>query len=114
MPPSRVCVYLLIDSVTLPTFHHIDTRHIRLQHVMITTVIQPAAVQLSALSPPIHVSRSIPEGTTISLAAACRTNVIAARARDAREMYSVSTVTFGAEFGRLPTCFMPKQVARHH
>ena len=53
--------------------------------VMITTVI-PAAVHESALSTSIHVSCSIPESTAISLAAACRTHLIAARARDAREI----------------------------
>ena len=38
--------------------------------------------------------------------AACLTNVIAARARDAREVYSVSIVCFGAEFGRPLMCLM--------
>ena len=53
-----------------------------------------------ALTPSINVSCSIPEGTAISQAAACRTSVIAARARDAREMYPVSIVSFGSDFGR--------------
>ena len=44
----------------------------RMQHVMITTVIHPVAVQQTGLSPSIHVSCSIPEWTAISLAAACR------------------------------------------
>ena len=42
------------------------------------------------------------ESMWISPAAACRTLVITARARDAREMYSVSNVSFGAELGRPP------------
>ena len=41
-----------------------------------------------------------PECTAISLAVARFTNVTAARAREAREMYPVSTVSFGAELGR--------------
>ena len=57
---------------------------------MITTVIHPAAVQWSTLSSSIHVSCSIPEGTAISLSAAWRTSVTASRARDAREMSTVS------------------------
>ena len=47
-----------------------------------------------------------PEGTAISLTAACLPSVIAARARCAREMYSVSIVSFGAELGRPPMCLM--------
>ena len=47
-----------------------------------------------------------PEGTATSFAAACLTSVIAATAGDAREMYSVSIVSFGAELGRPPLCLM--------
>ena len=42
------------------------------------------------------------ESTWISPAAACGATVIAAKARDAREMYSVSNVSFEAELGRPP------------
>ena len=99
-PSSRICVPVLTVSATRPTSHHTDTRPVRMQQEIITTVIHPAAVQQYAMSPSFHVSCSIPQGTTISLAAACRTSVIAARARDAPEMNSVSIAIFGAELGR--------------
>ena len=41
-----------------------------------------------------------PECTAISLAIARFTSVTVARAREAREMFSVSIVNFGAERGR--------------
>ena len=53
-----------------------------------------------------HPSRSIPEGTAISHAAACFTSLIAAMAHAAREMYSVSRVSFVAELGRPLMCLM--------
>ena len=96
----RVCVSLLTVSATRPTFHHTDTRPTRMQQAMNTTVIHPAAVQWSALTLSVHVSWSTPKAPAMSLAAACRTSVSAVKARDAREMHSVSTVSFGAAFGR--------------
>ena len=63
----------------------------------------PAAVQLLvSLSAVTHMSDALAEDT--SVAAVRRTSKIAARARDAREMYSVSRVSFGAELGRPPMC----------
>ena len=77
------------------------------------TVIHPAAVQKSVLHPPIHVTCSAPEGTAISFAAACLTSVIAAKARDARGMYSVSIVGFGAEHGSTADVFDVPQITQH-
>ena len=71
-----------------------------MQQVTIPTSIHPVTAQPSALYPSIHVSCMAPECTTISLAVARFTSVTAARAREAREMYSVSLVSFGAELGR--------------
>ena len=67
---------------------------------------KPAAVQKSALHPSIQLSCSVSEYTAMSFVAACLTSVIAARARDAREMYSRSILNFGAELGRLPMCLL--------
>ena len=76
---------------------------------MITTVIHPAIIQWSVLFSSIHVSYPAPEGTAISFAAACLTRVIAARARGAREMYSVSIVSFRAELGPLKSNKGPRE-----
>ena len=65
-----------------------------------TTSTHPVTVQPSPLYPSIHVSCMAPECTEISLAVARFTSVTAARAREAREMHSVSIVSFGAELGR--------------
>ena len=83
-----------------------NTSAIRIQQVMITTVIHSAVVQKSALFPVNHASRSITAGTAVSLAATCFACVIAGRARTAREMYSVSSVSFGAELFRPQMCLM--------
>ena len=85
----------------------------RMHQVMIPTVNHPAAVQQLILCSSIHVSKSAPEGTAIWCAAACLTKVIAARARDAREMYSVSIVSIGAERGRPPEVFDVQQITQH-
>ena len=70
---------------------------------MITTAMHPATVH-KLVPPPavVHKSRSLAEDTVISVAAVRRTSNIAARARDAREIFSVSRVSFGAELGRPP------------
>ena len=53
-----------------------------MQQVMITTAIHPDIAQQLILCSSIHVSYSAPDGTAISLGAACLPSVIAARARD--------------------------------
>ena len=68
--------------------------------VTIPTSIHSVTVQSRALYPSIHVSCMDPESTANSLAVARFTSVTAARARGAREMYSVSIVSLGAELGR--------------
>ena len=47
-----------------------------------------------------HVSCMAPECTAIALAVACFNSVTATKAREAREMYSLSIVSFGVELGR--------------
>ena len=96
LPSSRVCV----PSTILPVFLHNSTKPIRMQQVTIPTSIHPVTVQPSALYPSIHVSCMAPESTAISLAVVRFTSVTAAKAREAREKYSVSIVSFGAELGR--------------
>ena len=96
-PSSRVCD-LLLTVVAIPVFHHVDTRYTRIPIVTIIVTIYPALVQQSA--PFVHSTISQLEDAAISFAAACFTSVIAASTRDARAMSSVSTVSFGAEFGR--------------
>ena len=103
-PSSRVCVLLLTVAPTFPVFHHVDSKYTRIPTVTIIVTIHPALVQQSI--PSIHSPRSDPKDTAISFAAACFTNVIAARARDARVTYSVSIVSIGPEFGRPLTCLM--------
>ena len=53
-----------------------------------------------ALHPSIHVSCMAPECPAISVTVARFTSVTAAKAREAREIYSVSIVSFGVELGR--------------
>ena len=50
--------------------------------------------------------------TVTSVAAVRRTRNIAARARGARERYSVSRVSFGAEIRRPPMCVMPSMPSK--
>ena len=88
-------VLLLTVSATVPAAPPTVTRIV---------VIHPALVQQSIPSIPSPLFE--PENTKISLAAACLTSVIAARCRGARVMYSVSIVSFGAEFGRPLMCLM--------
>ena len=106
LPSSRVCVSSLTTSTILPVFLHSSTKLIRMQQVTIPTSIHPVTVQPSALYPSIHVSCMAPECTAISLAVARFTSVTAAKAREARKMYSVSIVSFGAELGRPPIRLM--------
>ena len=101
-PSYRVFVLLLTILATFRVFHHFDTRYTEITTVMIIVNIHPALVQQSA--PLIHTTLSDQEDTASSFAAACFTCVIAARARDARVIYSVSIVSFGAELGRPLTC----------
>ena len=100
---SKVCVSSSTISTILPVFLHSSTKHIRMQQVTMPTSIHQVTVQPSALYPSIHDSCMAPECTTISLAVARFT---AAKAREAREMYSVSHVSFGAELGRPLTRLM--------
>ena len=72
------------------------------------------AIQQSVLCSSSHVSYSAPESTAMSLAAACLTSVIAAKDRDARDMYSVSIASFGAQLGRPPMCLMFNKITQHH
>ena len=81
-----------------------------MQQAMITSVIHPAISQQLILGSSIHVSYSDPEGTATSFAAACLTSVIAARAREADEMYSVSIElnSVGHQYA------YDQQLAQHH
>ena len=75
-------------------------------YTTIPTSINLFAIQQSVPYPSIHVPCMAPEFRATSLADARFTSVIAARARDAREMHSVSIVNFGAELGRPSTRLM--------
>ena len=106
LPSSSVCVSSSTISTILTLFLHSSTKLIRMQQVTIPTSIHPVTVQPSALYPSIHVSCMTPECTAISLAIARFTSVTAGRAREAREMYSVSIVNIEAELGRPSTRLM--------
>ena len=109
-PCTCFVVMILVGMVLSASalFQSVRSMHqtIRMQQVMITTDIPPAAVQHSALYPSIHVSCSAREGTAISLAAACLTSVIAASAVMHVRFYSESNVSFRTELGRPPMCLM--------
>ena len=84
LPSSRVCVSSSTMSTILPVFLHSSTKPIRMQQVTIPTSIHPVTVRFHL---PLFV-------------------LPAARASEAREMYSVSIVSFGAELGRPSTRLM--------
>ena len=72
-----------------------------IQLKMITVVLYPATVQWSLSFPD-----PLAEDTDTSVpAVALRTNHIAVGARDAREIYSLTRVSCGAEFGSPPMGF---------
>ena len=95
----RIVVWVEDVSATLPEFHHSSTRPIKMQQVMITTVIHPAAV---------HGRLCIYRSTSrVRLQNAQRSRSplpVLPKARNTREMYSVSIVSYEAELGRPPIC----------
>ena len=92
----------LTVPATFPALHHVNTRYIRMPMVTSVVIIHPAIVQQS--TPYISSSSTDSADTASSLAAACLTSVIAAKALNARAMYSVSIVRSGAELGRPLMC----------
>ena len=80
----------LVTTATQRGFRHINSSPTSRQQVISTMVKYPATMH----GDPSHVHL---QKTVISVAAVRRTSGFAAKARDAREMYSVSKVSYGAE-----------------